>query len=139
MSNPTLNLESVQSAFKAWRSRKRNGESIPDYLWEQVKQLMGHYSRGTIQGKLRITTDQMRKQGLAPEVPATPKKPLLTPKAKPQGCNNTFISTAPSLPPMIQQQQSTIELARADGTTLRCYQLEPEQFRVLLQQFTGGC
>lgn len=135
MPNTILNLESVHTAFMKWRKTKRSGEHIPAELWQQVEQLLGHYSRGTIQRKLHITTDQMRKRGLAPA-----KMTIQSPKKRKPTITQSpaFVSMAPAAYSDIHVANgNTVELVRGDGTTLRCQQLSNEQFVVLLQQFSG--
>lgn len=64
MNEPVLTLEKVKQSFDDWRFNRRGNESIPDYLWEQVKILLLTYSRGELMRHLKLTTLQFRERGL---------------------------------------------------------------------------
>ncbi|WP_133130516.1 hypothetical protein [Legionella yabuuchiae] len=41
MNKDTDKLESVKRAFQHWRKTKKKQGKVPDYLWKQVKGLIG--------------------------------------------------------------------------------------------------
>lgn len=66
MNEPEFTLAEVKQSFHNWRFNRRSNESIPDYLWNQIKILLLTYSRGELMRHLRLTTQQFREKGLIP-------------------------------------------------------------------------
>lgn len=66
MDQPDLTLEEVEQEFSNWRYNRSGNESIPNYLWEQVKILLTTYRRGEIMRRLKLTTQQFKDKGLIP-------------------------------------------------------------------------
>lgn len=64
MNEPELTLEEVVQSFSNWRFNRRSHESIPNYLWDQVKILLKTHQRGELMRHLRLTTQQFREKGL---------------------------------------------------------------------------
>lgn len=60
-------LMSVKEAFTHWRSTRLRQGKIPDYLWEQVRELLTHYSIAKICSTLSISTVQIREKLLPKE------------------------------------------------------------------------
>ncbi|KTD02445.1 hypothetical protein [Fluoribacter gormanii] len=53
-------LESVKEAFEHWRKTRTSQGKIPDYLWEQVKVLLGTYPLSKICSTLKISHVQIK-------------------------------------------------------------------------------
>lgn len=53
-------LESVKAAFTHWRETRTSQGKIPDYLWEQVKALLGTYSLSKICTTLKVSHMQIK-------------------------------------------------------------------------------
>ncbi|KTD33442.1 hypothetical protein Lmor_1993 [Legionella moravica] len=53
-------LESVKEAFEHWRKTRTSQGTIPDYLWEQVKALLGTYPLLKICSTLKISHVQIK-------------------------------------------------------------------------------
>jgi len=53
-------LESVKAAFAHWRETRTNQGKIPDYLWEQVKALLGTYPLSKICTTLKVSHVQIK-------------------------------------------------------------------------------
>lgn len=64
MNEAEFTLAEVKQSFNNWRFNRRSNESIPDFLWNQVKILLSTYSRGELMRHLRLTTLQFREKGL---------------------------------------------------------------------------
>jgi hypothetical protein len=68
--NP-ITLEAVEQEFSKWRATKKNGEKIPQLLWDQLKTL---YSQGVpIFKRFGITTLQARRHGIVASSRKTPR------------------------------------------------------------------
>src|SRR5271155_1953223 len=59
LNHPTL--ESVQQAFDHWRNNRGQDKKIPEYLWEQVSQILPYYRQQKILSILRLNHYQLRK------------------------------------------------------------------------------
>lgn len=64
MNQLDLTLEEVEQEFSNWRYNRSGNESIPNYLWEQVKILLTTYRRGELMQRLKLTTQQFKDKGL---------------------------------------------------------------------------
>jgi len=61
MQDNLLSLDEVKSHFEHWRkTRTKQRERIPDYLWNYVKTLIDRYSLMDITQALRINTSQIK-------------------------------------------------------------------------------
>jgi len=61
---PSITLEAVEQQFISWRASKKSGEKIPEYLWSLIRQLVGQYKLSHITTRLKISTKQMKREGL---------------------------------------------------------------------------
>lgn len=53
-------LESVKAAFGHWRETRSSKGKIPDYLWGQVKELLGSYPLSKICTTLKVSHVQIK-------------------------------------------------------------------------------
>ena len=53
-------LDSVKAAFAHWRETRTSQGKIPDYLWEQVKALLGTYPLSKICSTLKVSHMQIQ-------------------------------------------------------------------------------
>lgn len=60
-------LSSVKEAFTHWRTTRLRQGKIPDYLWEQVRELLTNYPIAKICSTLSISTVQIRENLLPKE------------------------------------------------------------------------
>jgi len=61
MQQNLLSLDDVKAHFEHWRAtRTKLRERIPQYLWDEVKTLIGRYSLTEITSVLRINTSQIK-------------------------------------------------------------------------------
>lgn len=68
MTRLELTLEEVEQEFSNWRYNRSGNESIPNYLWDQVKILLTTYRRGELMRRLTLTTQQFKNKGLIPPI-----------------------------------------------------------------------
>lgn len=62
MNKDTDKLTSVKEAFVHWRTTRLKQGKIPDYLWEQVRELINDYPLAKIGSVLSISTSQIREK-----------------------------------------------------------------------------
>ena len=67
MSKDIDTLSLVKEAFAHWRTPRLKQGKIPEYLWEQVRELLNDYPLGKIFSALSISTVQIREQLLPKE------------------------------------------------------------------------
>lgn len=60
MNNAVDKLVSVEAVFKHWRETRTSQGKIPDYLREQVKELLGTYSLSKICSTLKVSHVQIK-------------------------------------------------------------------------------
>lgn len=60
MQNNTILFDHVKSHFDQLQRTRSKPEKIPDYLYEKVKLLIGHYSLTTLAEKWCISNNQMQ-------------------------------------------------------------------------------
>ncbi|AGH55340.1 hypothetical protein [Legionella pneumophila] len=67
MSKDIDTLSLVKEAFAHWRTTRLKQGKIPDYLWEQVRELLNDYPIATICSALSISSVQIREKLLPKE------------------------------------------------------------------------
>lgn len=67
MSKDIDTLSLVKEAFAHWRTTRLKQGKIPDYLWEQVREILNDYPLGKICSALSISTVQIREKLLPKE------------------------------------------------------------------------
>lgn len=101
-------LKSVKESFKHWRTTRTKQGKIPDYLWEQVKGLLGDYSLAKICTALNISQTQIKEK--------------LMPK---DGIDIQFVEVKEPLPTLALQSQNdpsdtcAVELHRPCGSIFK--------------------
>jgi hypothetical protein len=77
MTPSDLTLEQVYQQFFDWRATKRQAsEPIPDSLWQQVFQLMPHYTKSHVLKRLGISTYQFNAKCKLEQEPSFISLPL---------------------------------------------------------------
>ena len=120
MTTRQLTIEEVEQRFKQWRLKKQPKDIIPNYLWDLVRKLMGHYPPSRITKRLSLSTKQMRSKGLLP-------LPHVLPKASTPFVNIKLPSLLSTPPQLIIQ--------RTDGTQLSYTNLSDDQFILSIKTF----
>lgn len=128
MNTSPLTIDAVEQQFRQWRAIKQHHRvKIPDFLWNKIKILLGHYKLSQITRRLKISTKQLRAQGLLPTNRlATPTlaapsfvKIEVTPK----------IITHPAV-------TSTLTVERSNGIKLCLTSPSLEQLQLFINAFT---
>lgn len=127
MQHDTL-LDDVKSHFDHWRATRTKRGKIPDYLWDKVRALIGHYSLTDITETLSINSNQMRNNL---NVGATFNFVEVS--------NSTKISPSiqPSISPADHTQTCSIELHHASGVILKINALPIPSLPTIITQFIG--
>ena len=60
--NPTLTLEEVAKHIEQWRSHKKNGERIPQPLWNEALGLISTYGISRVSRTLRLSYTELNKR-----------------------------------------------------------------------------
>ena len=150
-------LEEVQKNFQQWRSEKPSHNShIPDYLWDQVAQIVEHYRQSDILKHLKITKYQLvtamesRKNphdmdSIAPST-SQPTPDNITPEsfikiAMPMAFDTQPISQQPIPIAPTSSEKSTnhpqIELIHPNGITMCMTGLTDNQLSNIIDSFMG--
>jgi hypothetical protein len=125
MQRTLLSLYEVKSHFQHWRATRIKRSKIPVYLWELVKQLIGHYSLTIITKALNINSNQIRDNiNLDDTI--------------------NFVEVGPNIKPLEPDQLSSaiddarscaIELHRTNGGILKISRLPVSSLSVIITQF----
>lgn len=126
MDNKLLTLDDVKSHFEHWRStRAKQREKIPQYLWDEVKILIDHYSLADIASVLRMNTGQIKHN-----LKIKPKINFI--EAKVDGFN-PFQSSRISI--LEKEQTCSIELHRSNGVVLKINAMPIATIQKIISQF----
>jgi len=125
MTNNVLSIEEVATQFATWRSNKQGNESIPEYLWDQVKILLKSNTRRNVLHRLGLSTKQARDKGVLP-LPATDNSTI-----------NTFIKipmTSEVINTARSPQPASVTITRGDT---QCTFSHPsnEQLQLIINTF----
>lgn len=126
-SRSKLSLNEVNQRFSDWRSTRNKHSRIPDELWGNVLDLIGHYSLDEISSSLNISTKQIQAR-LNNSVNSV-----------------TFVQAQAVSSPVKQSSISTdthagtclIELHRVDGGKLVIRDLPMTALSTIVTQFIG--
>lgn len=124
-----LTLEEVKQHFEHWRATRVKRCKIPDFLWDEVKGLIGRYPTSQIAQRLRINAYQISSGAIT--------------KSKP---NITFVHAHPmfSSQETIKQSSSSLdnametcslEIHRANGGILKINQFPVVSLTSIIHQF----
>jgi len=156
-STTSTTLEEVQEHFQQWRSKKSAHNShIPDYLWDQVAQIVDHYQQSDILKYLKITKHQlvtaMESRRIPHDMDSIPPSTSQltsdnsTPEpfikiSMPMTFNAQPISQQPiPIAPTSSIQQSNIpqiELIHPKGITMRITDIANHQLSNIISSFMG--
>lgn len=117
-------LESVKAAFAHWRETRTSQGKIPDYLWEQVKVLLGTYPLSKICSTLKVSHIQI-KENITDVVNRFQFVEVNNPAVLPElsselKCHN---------------DRCSIELCRASGDKLTIHSLSPVHLNHIITEF----
>lgn len=64
----SLNIETVQQKFEAWRAGRTRREAIPETLWESAVRLCEHFPLSRVSRILRLSFRGLKKRVESPRV-----------------------------------------------------------------------
>jgi hypothetical protein len=120
----TLTLETVTKHFEEWRSNKKQGERIPDWLWSESVALLSDYSLNRIARTLHLCAKDIKKHRDA----LTAQSNLTLPASE-----MTFVEIDHPLVGAAAAPTALLEVERPDGLRLR---IQPTTGADVLALFT---
>ncbi len=127
----TLTLEEVAEHFEQWRKRKKNGERIPEPLWNEAIALVGRYGVSQVTRTLRLGGSDLNKRRGIVEASQC--------RQSPSG-KTAFAEIAPAVldqPPEPEAGAVWMELERPDGLRLRIRPTGGADMLALVERFMG--
>jgi hypothetical protein len=122
-----LTLEEVAEHFAQWRKRKKNGERIPEHLWNEALGLLGTYGVSQVTRTLRLSgTDLNKRRG---PIGAGP------------GGKTAFVEIDPAVMDQTPEPEASavwMELERPDGLRLRIRPSGSADMLALVERFMGA-
>ncbi len=127
----TFTLEDVAKHFKQWRSVKKKGERIPDYLWSEAVSLVGTYGVSQVTRTLRLSgTDLNKRRGTNGEGQ----------RRRDSGGGTSFVEIDRTLVDQALGPDTAVawmELERPDGLLLRIQTARGADMLALADRFMG--
>lgn len=127
---PELALEDIAERFNQWRLTKKPGDKIPQELWELAKCLKGRYKVGQLSKQLRVSTAQLRREGLALPPKRKKEKSANNKKFVNVNLNSASSYASASITP-------NLVVTRVDGVQLTLSNPSPEQLSLFIDSFFG--
>ncbi|MCP3879155.1 MAG: hypothetical protein GY701_12315 [Sulfitobacter sp.] len=128
----TLTLEQVTEHFEQWRNRKKNGERIPEQLWNEAVSLVDIYGVSQVTRTLRLGgSDLNKRRGM---VEASQRR------QGPSG-KTAFVEIDPVVMDQALAAQASaawMELERPDGLRLRIRPTGGADMLALIDRFMGA-
>ena len=125
----TLTLEEVTEHFEQWRTRKKNGERIPEQLWNEAVSLVDIYGVSQVSRTLRLGgSDLNKRRGI---VEASQRR------QGPSG-ETAFVEIDPAVVDQAMRPGGTpvlMELERPDGLRLRMQPANSTDMLALMARF----
>jgi hypothetical protein len=126
-SSTPITLEEVKAQFVHWRASRTKVGKIPSALWNAAKQLTKQYECRQIITELKLNS--RRQQMLYAHLGKKPSESDFAPAGD-------FVKVSlPLTSPSSDHSVSTLEVLRADGTTLKAQGLTPKDLCVLIERF----
>jgi hypothetical protein len=127
-----LTLEEVAEHFAQWRKRKKNGERIPEPLWNEAVSLVGSYGVSQVTRTLRLSaTDLNKRRG---QIGAGQRR-------QGRGGETAFVEIDPVVmdqTPGPEVSAVWMELERPDGLRLRIRPSGGVDLLALVERFMGA-
>ncbi len=122
-----LDLEAVQKEFANWRASRAKVGKIPQYLWEQVWEIVDDYSTGEITKSLGLSGSQI-----------SAKRKEISDINKNSPASNFLELTLPQCTPYsgLSVIAHNLQLKRPDGMTLIIEQLSEQMVLQVLNDFS---
>ncbi len=125
----TLTLEEVTEHFAQWRRNKKNGERIPQPLWDEAIELVETHGVSQVTRTLRLSaTDLNKRRGI---VGASQRRQVPVAEA-------AFVEVEPVHIPVADAEAVWMELERPDGMRLRIRPTLGLDMLALVDRFMGA-
>jgi len=129
--DPTLTLEEVAKHVEQWRSHKKQGERIPQGLWNEALGLVGDYGISQVSRSLRLSYTELNKRLRIIEGEQRRQAP---------SAQTAFVEIERALLDQAAVPGGAapwMELERADGLRLRWRPTQGVEMWALLDRFMG--
>ena len=126
---PSLTLEVVTEHFERWRSHKKKGERIPEFLWFEAIGLISDYPLSRVCRTLHLCATDLKRHQAA----LSADKELAV-----SGAERSFVEIAPAVVDQAMRSGGTpvlIELERPDGLRLRIQPTNSADMLALMARF----
>ena len=128
----TLTLEEVAEHFEQWRKRKKNGERIPEPLWNEAIALVSRYGVSQVTRTLRLSgTDLNKRRG---QIAGGKRR-------QGAGGETAFVEIDPLVMDQAPGPEASavwMELERPDGLRLRIRPTGGVDLLALVERFMGA-
>jgi len=128
----TLTLEEVAEHFEQWRKRKKNGERIPEPLWNEAIALVSRYGVSQVTRTLRLSgTDLNKRRG---QIAGGKRR-------QGAGGETAFVEIDPLVMDQAPGPEASavwMELERPDGLRLRIRPSGDADMLALIDRFLGA-
>ncbi len=126
----TTTLEAVKSLFDRWRRGRSTRSRIPEYLWEEVRQLTKQYTYKQITSELRITYQQLlpHLELDFPEDADVSPSPFVNARLP-------LLGSFPQHPEASTSCHAVLEIQGKDGMSLKATGVQPQDLIPLIQSF----
>jgi hypothetical protein len=126
---PALTLQEVAEHFEQWRKRKRNGERVPERLWNEAVSLVETYGVSQVSRTLRLGgRDLNRRRGMIESGP----------RRQERSGKRAFVEIDPVVmdqTPGPEASAGWMELERPDGLRLRIRPSGGAELLALVERF----
>ena len=127
-----LTLESVETNFSHWRENRGQDKKIPDFLWQQVSEILTHYPQHQILSTLKLSHYQLKKNLIL----ISKYQPLTqTSTTRQSSIEETSTSFVKAFLPASVDQAYHVEWQRVDGSKLIISRLDVAGLNVLIQNW----
>ena len=129
--DPTLTLEEVAEHIEQWRRGKKNGERIPQQLWNEALGLVSTHGTSRVSRTLRLSYTELDKRRRIVEAEQRRQSPVE---------ETAFVQIDPALVERVPGPDvgaGWMELERPDGLRLRMRPTHGADMLALLERFMG--
>ncbi len=128
---PTLTLDEVAKHIEQWWSHKKNGERIPQQLWNEALGLVSTYGVSQVSRTLRLSYTDLNKRLRIVEAEQRRQSPVE---------ETAFVQIDPALVEQVPRPDAGtgwMELERPDGLRLRIRPTHGADMLALVERFMG--
>ena len=128
----TLTLKEVAEHLEQWRRRKKNGERIPQQLWNEALGLVSTHGTSRVSRTLRLSYTELDKRRRIIEAEQRRQSPVE---------ETAFVQIDPALVEQVPGADAGtgwMELERPDGLRLRIHPTHGADMLALVERFMGA-